>query len=986
MKENEVNERSMNDVMKDLPKSAWTAHNNMRGYDLEWLTRMMFKPDSNDGHELTGEEMSDKLKNFQYAKRLKDLTGRAFEGINPDTAWDQIKVDGKSVEETWGPKYANIKDKSEKDLMYMLEILNQIYNGLEEILAQFPDEEPIVVVPAGPRDDLKRDILRDYNALNKKAPANDNDEMEFVEEEPAAENKEPEVQAEEKKDPLTEEAFDTFKENAYQRLWRTNPSIGVSASPAAMLTALFDGNKTGKEIAQKYSDYKNTNPRMKDMLDIAADEFMKEIDSPERQAFLKEAGIDPSKSFTVDGQTLDECYGEKYKDIEDVQLRDKLFKMELMYQIAEAHMKGKNAVVPEIGAKRYEKVDGNFKEVEVKTFSVPKPKRINVKKVEVPEAAPKAAPEEAPKAPEKVEPTPEEFRAKVKGIEDGLINREPAKLDSNAPIPDGTQAKWNVLKQVNGLNKSLKESLAKLDAVKKNSVQGKDTKFYTDMRDALEKCIELSDSENPKANAADLLEAMDKYAKAADTYHAERKGFLFGPQSDAGKIRLNEAKIAKDNIPKQIEMLKNAAGITGDIADAKLAFPKLTEKAMVEARSVGSSKLSVNDMNGKFGMEYIENAAKQYLRENNEEVTKDSIADLSLNGDFIDMVEKYPASFSQKYDQLKAAQDYVKAHYKKIEADEALGAEERSQATRMLNSDHELSKAADALAENPEFISVYEKNPALYIDKWDARVKAEAYLTATNGTKPSAEEIKDLSENKIFLMVSEKHPVDFGNKWNENKQKADELKEQYKKELDDMLFGLEDRRGGIVPFVKDNYDSDNPNPAYEAAMDQLKERKSAIKEEDERIEEERDGLEDIEDPAERQKKSEQIEKDTEAVRKSYKEYKKAKNDIIKEHLLPDFLARVSFLKATQDPKIGDDVCRLMATTPKQEQAVVGSILENIKKPENAKILNAKNLTEMVMDGSIVEKVVPGAQKTQAEKAARKAPQPQKVAEAGGMVR
>ena len=75
----------------------------------------------------------------------------------------------------------------------------------------------------------------------------------------------------------------------------------------------------------------------------------------------------------------------------------------------------------------------------------------------------------------------------------------------------------------------------------------------------------------------------------------------------------------------------------------------------------------------------------------------------------------------------------------------------------------------------------------------------------------------------------------------------------------------------------------------------------------------------------------------------------------------------------------------MATTPKQEKAVVASILDNIKKPENAQVLKAKNLTEMVMDGSIVEKVVPGAQKAQPEKV-RKVQQPQKAAEAGGIVR
>ena len=169
-------------------------------------------------------------------------------------------------------------------------------------------------------------------------------------------------------------------------------------------------------------------------------------------------------------------------------------------------------------------------------------------------------------------------------------------------------------------------------------------------------------------------------------------------------------------------------------------------------------------------------------------------------------------------------------------------------------------------------------------------------------------------------------------------------------------------------------------------MDQLRERKAAIKEEDERLDEEKENIEEIENPEEKKQRSEQLEKDIEAVKKSYKDYKQAKNDVIREHLLPDFLARVSFLKATQDPKIGDDVCRLMATTPKQEKAVVASILDNIKKPENAQVLKAKNLTEMVMDGSIVEKVVPGAQKAQPQKAARKAPQPQKAVDVGGIVR
>ena len=985
MKENEVNEvnqKSFSDIMKGLPQAAWTANNRYRGYSLEMLVNLMFVPKNENGTEieLTGKDLTDKLENFAYANRLKTLTGVAFEGISPDASGKQIMIDGKSAEDTWGEKYAHVEDKAQKDMLYQFEILNQMFNGTSEITAAQPGSEPVVILPEGSRNQIRREIINEYEKQRNAERANEpEEEIKFEEDAPEVEN----VQPEEAKDPLTAEAFDTFSQNAYDRLWKTNPSIGVYASPAAMLSVIFNGDKTGKEIADKYNNINKTNRGMKEMIDVAADEFMKEIDSPERKAFLKEAGIDPSKSITVDGQTMEERYGEKYKDIEDVQLKEKLFKLELMYQISEAHMKGKKGVVPEIGATRYEKVDGNFKEAEVKKLAVPKPKIIDVKAEPVQEEPVKEEP--VKEEPVKAEPTPEEFRANLIKTEERIFIGESATLSPDVPIPEAAQAKWDVLKQVNGLNKSLKESLAKLDAVKKSSMQGKDTEFYNNMRGALEKCIELSDSENPKANAADLLEQMDIYAKAADKYYAERKGILFGPQSDAGKIRLNEAKIAKDNIPKQIEMLKDAAGITGNLGDAKLSFPELTEKAMAEARNAGSSKLSVGDLGGKFGLEYIENAAKKYLNERGKAVTTQSLADLSLDGDFINMVEKYPASYSDKYDILLTAKDTVREHYKKIEADKSLDAETKTWATKKLNSSHELDKAAENLAENPEFIEMYEKHNSLVGEYWDKKIKAESYLTEKNGTKPTANEIKDLSENKVFLMVYDKYPGDFGNKWNENKQKADELKEQYKKELDDMLFGLEDRRGGIVPFVKDNYDSDNPNPAYEEAMDQLRERKAAIKEEDERLDEEKENIEEIENPEEKKQRSEQLEKDIEAVKKSYKDYKQAKNDVIREHLLPDFLARVSFLKATQDPKIGDDVCRLMATTPKQEKAVVASILDNIKKPENAQVLKAKNLTEMVMDGSIVEKVVPGVQKAQPEKV-RKVQQPQKAAEAGGIVR
>jgi hypothetical protein len=970
MKETEVveNKKSLGEAALGFAKAAWTAKTGYRGLNLEQLVQFLFvqKKDNDAERELTGDEISARLADFRFKNRLNSLTGIAFQDMNREGIWNNIKIDGKTAEEMWSDKYAHVEDKAEKEQMYQFELLRQLFDGTSAITAD-AENGPVTIVPEGPRKDIKRAIMAEEPTLNETAVEDpEMYEDEPAQEAPAVEEKAPEV----KGDSLTEETLNNFADNAYDRLWRTNPDIGVYASPASMVNAVFDKNPTAEGIIERYQKLK-----LKNELDISAIEFMKEIDSPERVAFLKEQGIDTSKLIKVDGQTLDERYGEKYKSVENADLKGQLYKMELMYEIVSAHLAGKKGVVPEITVDRYELKDGSYQPVESK-IKVVRP----VRKVKTEDVKP-----EEPAAEVKVEITPEQIRANILAHEDRIVQDQIKMVkDPNAKPLEATEAKWNMAKQANDIHKELKNVLVTLDSVKKNKILGKDTALYGNMITALKDCITLSDLDNPQANTNKLIDALDKYNKASKDYYDNRKGLIFGPGSDAGKLRLNEAKNATLRIPGQIEELKKTAELAGHSFYRIAPFAYVAEAAMNEAASIGSDKYSIKEFDNKFGLNYLEAAAKDYLIKHKKEVNEQSIADLSLDNEFINVVERYPSHYSEKYDQFNAAKDYLKTHYKKIAADKTLDAKTVENASNFVGS-YDLINAAHNLIQNPDFVRMYSQNPDFYIQNIELKNKAEAYLTEKNGEKPSAEQIKELNSNKVFRMISEKNPTDFGKHWDDNKKKADELKEKYKAELDKMTENLEDN--DVISYLKEYYDPDEkPNPEYEKALDALKEKKTAVKKEKERIYEERQALKEITDPEERKQKEEQIEKDADALEKAAKSVKSGKAEAVREHLLPEYLARVAFLKTTQDPVKGENICRLMATNPRQEKDAYESILVNVKKPENAKLLKSKELTDMIKDGSIVEKVVPGAQKPeQAKKPEAKKPQQEKKME-GGMAR
>lgn len=967
MKESEVVEsrKTIGEAASGFAKAAWTAKNNYRGLNLEQIIQHLFVPKNDNGteRELTGDEISARLADFRFKNRLNSLTGIAFQDMNREGIWNNIKIDGKTAEEMWSDKYAHVEDKAEKEQMYQFELLRQVFDGTSAITAD-AENGPVTIVPEGPRNDIKRAIMAEEPTLNETAVEDpEMYEDEPAQEAPAVEEKAPEV----KGDSLTEETLNNFADNAYDRLWRTNPDIGVYASPASMVNAVFDKNPTAEGIIERYKKLKLNNE-----LDISAIEFMKEIDNPERIAFLKEQGIDTSKLIKVDGQTLDERYGEKYKSVENADLKGQLYKMELMYEIVSAHLAGKKGVVPEITVDRYELKDGSYQPVESK-IKVVRP----VRKVVTEEVKP-----EEPAAEVKVEITPEQIKANILNEEERILQSQiKMARDPNAKVIDSTEAKWNMAKQANDIHKELKNVLVTLDSVKKNKLQGKDTALYGNMITALKDCITLSDIDNPQANSNKLIEALDKYNKASETYYNNRKGIIFGPGTDAGKVRLLEAKNATLRIPAQIEELKKTASQMGHTFYGIASFAYVAEAAMVEAKSQGVDKYSIKEFDGKIGIDYLENAAKEYLKKNRKKITTEAVADISLDNDFINVVEMFPSHYSEKYDQLLAAKDYLKTHYKSIANDKTLDPKTIDHAKNMMLKG-KLSETALQLIQNPDFIRAYQQSPDFYIENIEAKNKAEAYLTQKNGQKPSAEEIKELSSNKLFKMISEKNPTDFGKHWDDNKKKADELKEKYKAELEGLMENLEDN--DVISYLKEYYDPDEkPNPEYKKALDALKEKKTAVKEEKERIYEERQALKEITDPEERKQKEEQIEKDADALEKAAKSVKSGKAEAVREHLLPEYLARVAFLKTTQDPVKGENICRLMATNPRQEKNAYESILENVKKPENAKLLKDKGLTDMIKNGSIVEKVVPGAQKPeQAKKPEAKKPQQEKKAEAG----
>ncbi|MBR1673540.1 MAG: hypothetical protein IJ703_01110 [Eubacterium sp.] len=980
MKENEALENStgktFGEAASGFAKSAWTARNRYRGLNLEQIVQLLFATKNENGteRELTGEEVSERLADYRFADRLNDLTQIAFGDLNSpkakeelggDTIWDKIMIDGKSASELWGNKYKHIEDKAQLEQMYQLEFLREVFEGRSEIIADTP-KDVVIMVPEGPRNNLRREILAEQSALDAAARAN---EPEVPEDEPMVYFEEEKLEAVEeiKTDSLTADSIDAFTANSYERLWGTNPGAGISASPASMLSVVFYGSNTAEEALTKYNGF-----GLKGMLDRAADEFMKEFDNPERTAFLKGIGADPLTGIKVNGQTLEERYGEKYKAVEDKELKEKFYKFELMNEITAAHLSRNKDAVPEISATMYELKEGSYQPVESKKIKVTRP----VREVKVEQ---QPAPEEP-----KVEITPEQVKANILGHEEKILQDQIKMVkDPDAKLLDSTQAKWDLAKQANEIHKELKGILEKLEAVKKNKVQGKDTALYGNMINALKDCITLSDLDNPQANANKLMDALDKYNTASETYYNNRKGIIFGPGSDAGKLRLAEAKNAMARIPGQIEALKKNAGLAGHGIYRQAPFAYVIENAMTEAASIGSDKLKIDDFDGKFGVDYLENAARDYLKRHDMKVTDKAVVDIALDNDFINVVSRYPSHYYEKFDHFNAAKDYLKAHYNNIANDKTIDANTREHANEMAL--YNIADAAFDLMQNPDFVRMYNQSPDFYIQNIEVKNKAEAYLTEKKGEKPTAEEIKELSSNKLFKMISEKNPTDFGKNWDDNKKKADELKEKYKAELDEMTAKLEDY--DVISYLKEYYDSDEkPNPEYEKALDDLKEKKAAFKEERERIYEERQALKEITDPEEKKQKQEQIEKDADALEKTAKSLKSGKADAVRNHLLPEYLARVSFLKTTQDPVKGENICRLMATNPRQEKEACKSILDNIKKPENMKVLKDKGLTDMIKDGSIVEKVVPGAQKPeQAKKPEAKKPQQEKKME-GGMAR
>ena len=80
------------------------------------------------------------------------------------------------------------------------------------------------------------------------------------------------------------------------------------------------------------------------------------------------------------------------------------------------------------------------------------------------------------------------------------------------------------------------------------------SELYRDMIAALKKCIDASDI-NSKHTGKELREAMEEYRNAARLYHKERKGYLTGPLSKKGRIRLGLADDAINHLVERYEKL-----------------------------------------------------------------------------------------------------------------------------------------------------------------------------------------------------------------------------------------------------------------------------------------------------------------------------------------------------------------------------------------------------------------------------------------------
>ena len=1090
MKENEQNlsteQTTFMKAATDLPRSVWLSEpkEKGRGLELQTLSNMFFMTITENGtnREPSGAELAERYQSFRFKKRLDGFMKSAFEDLEnayPDpeqkpSCLNHILVDGQTPDQLWGEKYATVTDPVQKYTMYQLELMREITAGNREITATDPTQpeaQPAQILPGGNRTPIRRP------AQPQSAP--EEEEIMFDEPEEAPEAA-PEAAPEEPSHRLTGEDVTGYANDAYRKLHSTNPNLGIAMQPYSMVSIMMN-NRTGDEIAAVYP----TLP-YKDMLDTAIADSTGLFDSPERTALLQSGGINPMDTIHIDGQTPAQIWGEKYKNVQDPALKNTFYKMEMMRALGdpkgnheisvdlyEKQPDGTLSKQPSVSAKLNKELPKTERVYDPDTFDYYLGRRQRTISTREPFPDDRWKPEQ-PK-----DPVP--------------IDRSPRKAEDTL---EQVEANWEMVTYVNNLHQELAESYKKLSESHKEvlGVSSKDTKLFNNMMEKLKDCLKYTDPEDGRARPVQMGQYLKDFQKAAAVYYKDRKGILFGPTTDVGKLRLKEAKNAAETLDGKIAKLNELNKKVHPQKFQKFALWDIAERAIIQGELLGKD-LDTDKLPGTYNDTFREWCADRVLEGELKQRNKttsiweqdknplsdaeiyDMKMDLSLNNEFINVVQHYPRHFEQKWKETKVALDYLAKHDNKnpgwneitdlIENPEFVaacskhpnempefwdsfqqakeylhqtGAADRStEATMELADDYHFQEvcaahpedfvtvwrhtaaarevlpentkraeinalaqdpyfisvcdrfpesyaskwnliekarncldekafktpearnaAAENLAQNPAFLTVLSDHPDTYQKEWDHFVKAKAYLQEKTGAEPTTQDCRKLAEDPVFAHTVEKDPQSYGSSYVQLLSDAETIVQKAKEQLEDMTSDLEDTP--LWKCVRDDYSrQDVTNDAYEKGMEALAEKKEDLKEERFKLFDEKEKLQD--EPSD--ELSQKVAEDQAKLDHETALYKAGKQMLVNQHLLPDYIAKITLYQALADPSRGNDISRAIAAEPKQQDAILAHTKQFLKTEEGQQLMKDPNLKEMLQDGSLSQKLI-GKNKTKPE--------------------
>ncbi|MCR5281961.1 MAG: hypothetical protein K6E18_01190 [Lachnospiraceae bacterium] len=588
------------------------------------------------------------------------------------------------------------------------------------------------------------------------------------------------------------------------------------------------------------------------------------------------------------------------------------------------------------------------------------------------------------------------------------IDKSPRKPEDT---PEQVDANWEMVRYINDLHNELEETYKKLSETHKEilGVSSKDTGLYNQMMKKLQDCIKFTDPETELARPINMEQHLKAYKEAAAAYYNDRKGIFFGPATDVGKLRLKEAKNAVNTMDSKIAKIKELNQKVHPSKYQKYAVFDIAERAISQGALIGKD-LDTDKLPGSFGDAFREKCAGLVLESELAKRTGGTLyaheapgeipaaekhsmmLDLSLDNEFINVVQHYPRHFEQKWKETKAAMAILKEQGHKhpgwrqitdlIEnlefvatfknhQDEMPGYwDQYLQAKEYLHQTGagDLStEAAIKLADDPHFRRVIADHPDDFVSVWKHTEAAKSVLP--QGAKIAT--VDALAQDPHFISVCDRFPESFAAKWN--------LIEKAKSCLDPDTFADPAKRNAAAENLAQNPAfltilSEHPD-TYQKEWEHFTKAKAYLQEKGTAEPTSQEVRKLAADPV----FVHTVEHQPKAYGSAYEQVLSTANTIVSDAQkqlaqemtllkgkaqlpaedvrMADFIATVTLHQALTDPKRGNDISRVMAVEPAQKDAILSHTKQILKSEEGQQLLRDPKLKDMLLDGSLSQKLI-----------------------------